>query len=103
VQTVLDRYAHAFSQLDANATAAIWPDVDLKALARSFDRLDRQTVAFSGCQIKLSDDLAEASCAGQTAYVPKIGRKTEHLESHEWTFTLRKMRNGWVITSVRSK
>jgi len=103
VQAVLDRYARAFSALDVEATGAIWPDVDTKALARSFDQLDRQSVVLSGCEIRVSDDLADASCAGQMRYVPKIGRKSERVASHQWTFTLRKMGAGWFITSVRSK
>lgn len=103
VRAVVDRYARAFSNLDVRATGAVWPTVDAKALARSFDRLDQQQIQFSSCQITVTGILADASCAGQTSYVPKIGRKSEHVESHQWNFTLHKADSGWVITAVRSK
>ena len=71
IQAVLGRYRTAFSRLDAGAASAIWPSVDLKALSRAFERLERQELVFNNCHIAILDARAVASCGGSARYVPR--------------------------------
>ncbi len=100
VRTVLDRYRVAFNTLDARAAAAVWPSVDAKALGRAFERLQEQEVSFVNCQVAVTDTHADASCGGNSRYVPKVGNKNPRDEAREWTFGLEKIGAEWRIRSV---
>ena len=102
VQAVLDRYQHAWNDLDASAAKAIWPAVDEKALGRAFGQLERQQVMLDACDVAVSGVLAEATCGGRASYVPKIGHQTVRVEPRRWAFTLRHTGHGWIIATIES-
>jgi hypothetical protein len=100
VQTTLSRYRDAVSGLDAGAAGAIWPTVDVKALARAFDRLERQSLTFNSCTIDVRGIRASATCVGTADYVPKVGNKTARSDSRRWTFNLSRADEQWLIDTV---
>src|SRR5690349_9829865 len=63
VALTLNRYQDAFSALDVNAAHAVWPSVDVKALAKAFDQLEEQTFDLEGCDITVTGARAQADCA----------------------------------------
>jgi hypothetical protein len=97
VRAALDRYRDAYSALDAAAVQAVWPSVDGRALGRAFDRLESQAFEFAGCQVDVNGTHAAAACSGNVRYVPKIGSKTPHLDSRQWSFDLTKTGAQWTI------
>jgi hypothetical protein len=103
IRNVLRRYSTAFSTLNARAAAAVWPTVDVKALARAFDSLDGQNVSLHDCRIDTTGVRAEAACSGTARYVPKVGRRERRPEPHRWRFTLHKANDGWLIDHVEAR
>lgn len=103
VALALNRYQNAFSALDANAAHAVWPSVDVKALARAFDQLETQTFDLEGCDITVSGVRAEADCAGNARYVRKVGNKALRVEPRQWHFTLRQTNDQWIIDAVNAR
>jgi len=99
----LDRYQNAFSALDANAAHAVWPSVDVKALARAFDQLETQTFDLEGCDISVSGARAEADCSGNARYVRKVGNRALRVEPRRWHFTLRQTNDQWIIDAVAAR
>jgi hypothetical protein len=100
---VLRRYELAYRRLDAGGAKAIWPALDERTLARSFDGLSWQEVRFDRCIIHLSSPDAEAVCAGIATYVPKAGNRQPRSEQRRWTFQLRKADGAWTIVSADAK
>ena len=100
VRTVLDRYRIAYSGLDVEAARAVLPSVDAKALGRAFDRLESQELAFDFCLIAVNGNRATAACGGDTRFVPKVGSRTQRVESRKWTFEMRKTGEQWTISGV---
>ena len=76
--------------LDAEAARAVWPSVDARALARAFDSLTSQELAFDTA-VRDRGEAATAKCRGSATYTPKIGSREPRLESRQWTFQLRKV------------
>jgi hypothetical protein len=72
----------------------------VRSLARAFDQLASQNVTFDGCTIELRGVQADATCRGKVRYVPKVGSRTAHVDTHQWTFLLERARAGWTITRV---
>jgi hypothetical protein len=103
IQRVLGQYQDAFNTLDADAAAAVWPTVDEKTLARAFERLDEQDVAFASCEIEIADTRAEAACSGTARYVPKVGSRTPKIEARQWRFALRRASDGWLIDRIDAR
>ena len=103
VALALNRYQNAFSALDANAAHAVWPSVDVKALARAFDQLETQTFDLEGCDITVSGARAEADCAGNARYVRKVGNKALRVEPRRWHFTLQQTNDQWIIDAVNAR
>ena len=103
IQQVLGEYQSAYQRLDADAARAIWPSVDARALARAFDSLESQELAFDSCQVDVAADLATAQCRGSATFTPKIGRRGAKTESREWMFQLRKATDGWKIQTAQTK
>ncbi|MGH9408060.1 MAG: hypothetical protein ACRD1V_01245, partial [Vicinamibacterales bacterium] len=101
VRRVLDRYAAAYSQLDAEAAQQVWPGVNRTALARAFDDLQSQQVSLGSCRIDVQGDAARAACAGMATWSPKIGDRTLHTESRRWNFELAKSGPAWQIVSAQ--
>jgi hypothetical protein len=103
IATLLNRYEHAFSALDANAVQAVWPGVDVKALGKAFDQLDEQTFALEGCDIHVAGARAEAECAGNARYIRKVGNRALRVEPRHWHFRLRQLNDQWVIDAVDAR
>jgi len=102
VQAVLNRYAAAYSSLDADAAARVWPTVNRDALARAFDGLETQAVRLGECRIDVTGNKASARCAGSATWSPKVGSGT-HTESRDWTFDLVRVGANWQILNARAQ
>jgi hypothetical protein len=103
IEDVLRRYELAYRRLDAGGAKAVWPALDERTLARSFDGLSWQEVRFDRCVIHLSSPDAEAVCAGITTYVPKAGNRQPRSERRRWTFQLRKADGAWTIARADAR
>jgi hypothetical protein len=102
VQGVLNRFASAYSALDAAAAERVWPTVNRGALARAFDGLATQRVSLGDCRIDVTGSKARARCAGSATWSPKVGSGT-HTESRVWTFDLVRVGAGWQILNARAQ
>ena len=100
VQRVLNQYRDAFNALDPAAARAVWPAVDANALARAFDQLREQTVAFDDCRISVIGDRANATCNGTLRYVPRVGTRQSAVDRRRWEFALKEGDEGWSIERV---
>jgi hypothetical protein len=103
INTALHRYRNAFSALDAGAVRAVWPMVNAKAIEKAFDQLQQQTLEFNVCATEMTGARALVWCAGNARYVPRVGNKTPRTEALEWTFSLRKVDQAWLIETVDSR
>jgi len=103
VALALNRYQDAFSALDVSAAHAVWPTVDVRALAKAFDQLEEQTFDLEGCNITVAGALAEADCAGNARYVRKVGNRALRVEPRRWHFKLRQTNDQWVIDAVNAR
>ena len=103
MQSVLDRYRQGYNALNADAVAAAWPSVNSRSLARAFEQLESQRFDFSNCRIDVAGTQAEARCAGTASFVPKVGDRTRRSESRQWTFSLVRVNDGWIIRRVESR
>lgn len=103
INGALARYKGAFNALDARAAASVWPTVDRDTLARAFQRLRQQEVAFDACQIDVKDTRASATCNGTLRFVPRVGTSTPQVDRRQWKFGLAKVRDEWVIQSVDTR
>jgi hypothetical protein len=101
VRDLLSGYQAAYASLDAHLAKQIWPAVDERALERAFNALESQTVTFDTCDLTLNDRRAVASCRGRATYVTRIGRRSSHTESRQWTFLLEKPAERWIIGAVQ--
>lgn len=96
VLTVLRRYEHAYSRLDADAASAVWPKVNRGALARAFDGLASQRVFLGSCDVAVDGAAARATCSGTSSWEPKIGGGLR-TEARRWNFELKKSGGAWRI------
>jgi hypothetical protein len=103
VNSVLQQYARAHSQLDANAVRAVWPSVDQRALSKAFSNLSSQTVSFDDCSIDVNGASAHASCRGKATYVGKVGSQERRTESRTVTFDLKRDGEGWEIQKAETR
>jgi len=103
VRRTLDRYAAAYSALDADAAQRVWPAVNRAALARAFDALASQRVSLNECRIDVRDTTARARCAGSATWAPRIGDGSSRTEAREWTFDLVRAGTDWRILSARAQ
>jgi hypothetical protein len=103
VRSVVDRYLGALNALDPNAARRAWPTVDVKALARAFDRLEKESLELDDCQIALGAGDAVASCRGRGTYVPKFGNKHVQSQARVWIFKLRRTVDNWQIVSMDAR
>ena len=103
IQQALGQYRSAYQRLDADAARAVWPSVDVRALARAFDSLSSQERAFDSCQFDVAAETATAQCRGSATYTPKIGSRGARLEPRQWVFQLRKAADGWKIQSAQTR
>jgi hypothetical protein len=101
VQGVLNRYASAYSRLDASAAQEVWPAVNRSALEHAFDGLASQRLLLDHCNVVVQGVTARATCAGSTTWSPKIGNSSRRTEARNWTFQLAKAGSAWQIVSAR--
>ena len=101
MRAVLNRYAAAYSALDADAAQRVWPGVNRAALARAFDSLASQQISLVDCRIGVSGALATATCSGVATWSPKIGGGGPQSEARSWSFELARAGSGWQIVSAR--
>ena len=101
VRGVLNRYAVAYSRLDASAAQEVWPAVNRSALSRAFDGLASQQVSLERCAVDVRGATANATCAGSATWSPKIGNGGARTEARNWTFQLAKAGTAWQIVSAR--
>jgi hypothetical protein len=101
VLDVLNRYAAAYSRLDAAAAQEVWPAVNRPALTRAFEGLASQRVALERCDVSVSPASAHAKCAGFATWSPKIGNGGAHTDACNWTFQLAKAGDDWQIVTAR--
>jgi hypothetical protein len=100
VRAVLGQYEAAYSRLDVDGTAAVWPGVDRRALTRAFDGLASQRVTLGSCDVRLVGETALAECAGSATWTPKVGSGAQTSPRH-WEFRLRNTGGRWQIVSAR--
>jgi hypothetical protein len=103
VKQTLQRYRKAYEGLDAEAARAVYPAVNHTALARAFDGLRSQSLAFDACDMQIRGGSATATCHGSARYVPKIGSRELHTEPRVWSFTLSKNGGDWTIENARAE
>jgi hypothetical protein len=101
VRGVLDRYAAAYSDLDADAAHQVWPGVDRSTLARAFDGLASQRVTLGNCRINVTGETARATCSGSTTWAPKVGDTSPRTDRRNWSFDLARAAGDWRIRSAR--
>jgi hypothetical protein len=100
IDATLDRYRAAYGRLDADATRAVWPSVDVRALARAFGGLREQEVHFDRCAVDVAGADATATCGGRAIYVTRVGSQDRRSEPRRWRFRLKKTGGGWTIANV---
>lgn len=103
IQRTLGQYRSAYDRLDAEGAQAVWPSVDVRALARAFDSLSSQELAFDTCLFDIAGQVATAQCQGSATYTPKVGGRAPKAERRQWTFRLRKVDEAWKIESALAK
>ncbi len=103
IQRTLGQYRSAYQRLDAQAAQAVWPSVDARALARAFDTLSSQELAFETCLFDIAGPVATAQCRGTATYTPKVGGRRPKAEPRQWTFHLRKVDEAWKIESAQAR
>jgi hypothetical protein len=102
IQQALEQYRRAYERLDADAAQTVWPSVDQRALARAFDSLASQELAFEACAFDIAGPAATARCRGSSTYTPRVGNQRPRVESRQWTFRLRKEAAGWKIQTAQA-
>jgi hypothetical protein len=100
VRQALDSYERAYEHLDVAATAAVWPSVDRRALARAFETLKFQGVTFTNCAITVADANATARCRGTLEIIRKVGNSMPLTANQEWLFKMRRFGAEWKIDDV---
>jgi hypothetical protein len=100
IRSTLAGFQTAYTQLNAKAARAVWPTVDERALARAFDGLKSQHLAFDRCEMTVKDAEASAACRGRSTYVPRVGAQSPRTYSAEWKFHLKKVDEEWQIDSA---
>jgi serine/threonine-protein kinase len=96
IQNVLSRYAAAYSRLDVNAVAAVYPGVDVAATERAFAGLRALELAIENAQVAISGDTATVSCTVRQQFTPRVGRGTQARTPTR--FDLMRRGDGWIIT-----
>jgi hypothetical protein len=103
IRAILGEYRSAYERLDASAAKAVWPSVDQRALARAFEGLRSQGLAFDDCQMQVRGQQATATCRGRATFVPRVGSSGERTERRQWTFELQKVGESWLIRSALAR
>ena len=97
---MLSGYEKAYSQLDANAAARVYPAIDRRALSRAFSTLSAQQILFEDCRIQITQATAHASCAGIASWTPRVGGGSRQ-QARRWSFELKDVAGNWQIGTVK--
>ena len=103
IQRTLGQYRSAYQRLDAQAAQAVWPSVDVRALARAFDTLSSQELAFETCLFDIAGPGCDRSMPRKRNLHPKVGGRGPKAERRQWTFRLRKVDEAWKIESAQAR
>jgi len=96
----VNEYKQAYEAMDVGATAAVWPSVDRRALARAYSTLKSQDLELQDCTISIADTKATTRCRGTIEYVRRIGNPTPRTGYQDFVFTLHKLGSNWIIYDV---
>jgi hypothetical protein len=102
VLETLRGYTQAYEALDVKATAAVWPSVDRRALARAFSTLKSQQLELDDCKVTIADTNATTRCRGVVEYVRKIGGGEPRTGHQDLVFKMRKLGSDWYIDEVNA-
>lgn len=97
---VVQRYAAAYSRMDARATRALWPAADARMLAATFNGLREQRLTLSGCRGQVVDVGATVSCRGTLRYRPRLGDHSTRTRQGTWRFALAPDGDTWRIDLI---
>jgi hypothetical protein len=100
VRRTVERYAHAYQDLDVDAAASVWPSVDRRTLSRAFAALKSQDLAFDACDITVDAARATASCRGTLQIVRRVGSPAPIRAEQQWVFRMRRLSGDWKIDDV---
>jgi hypothetical protein len=103
IHAVLNRYANAYSRLDARSAKDVWPGVNERDLARAFATLETQQFDLGTCRVEITLPRAVATCDGTIRYVPKVGGRSVRSQPRNWKFSLTQDGEQWAISSVESR
>ena len=102
IRSLLEAYRQAYERLDVPAVAALWPEVDARALERTFSTLSRQQLTFDRCEITITGAEAVARCEGALAATPT--GDTEGQSRHmTWVFALQRAEAEWRISGMNAR
>lgn len=102
IRSLLEAYRQAYERLDVPAVAALWPEVDARALERTFSTLSRQQLTFDRCEITISGAEAVARCEGALA-ATSTGDTEEQSRQTTWVFALQRATAEWRISGVNAR
>jgi hypothetical protein len=100
---VLNSYRQSYNRLDAASAAAIWRDVDTRALQRAFSALSSQHVTFHDCNLDIRDTQARALCRGAVSYVRRVGAPTARVQAMSWVIDIERSSGQWLIARVKAQ
>jgi hypothetical protein len=103
IGTVLSGYRDAWSTMDVQAVAAVWPNVDVGVLRRQFASVVDQNLEFDACQVSIGATIAVASCTGVIESGVNPGRRRPFSTRASWQFTLEKAGSRWQIRKVSTR
>ncbi len=102
IRSLLETYRQAYERLDVPAVAALWPEVDVRALERTFSTLSHQQVTFDRCEITITDAEAVARCDGSLVSTP-TGDTEGQSRQTTWVFALQRATAEWRISGVNAR
>jgi hypothetical protein len=100
VTATLQRYAKAYTELDARAARSVWPSVNERALSNAFSGLAAQSLDFQDCEVVVRQVEADAVCRGTTSYVTRVGSSSPRVEPRTWHFELSRHGDDWLIDTA---
>ena len=100
VTATLQRYAKAYTDLDARAARSVWPSVNERALSNAFSGLAAQSLDFQDCEVVVRQVEADAVCRGTTSYVTRVGSSSPRVEPRTWHFELSRHGDDWLIDTA---
>jgi hypothetical protein len=101
IRALLEAYRQAYERLDPSAVAALWPDVDSRALERTFASLSHQQITFDRCEITITGAAGVARCEGTLA-TTQIGDTDPQSRQMVWAFAFERT-GDWRLSGVNAR